>query len=196
MELLKNMMSDCTEGNISWFPDRQKKLYDLVFEKKPSCILEIGFNMGHSALLICKAIREGKTINETSNEKSNFYIFDICEHKCVKKNFEILKEEFKNEINLHLIEGDTMETLEKFDFQKIDSIDFAEVDGCHSYKCVQSDIKNIIEYVSVGGIIYVDDYKSSKINLTDVNEGVDDLDWSNFLTNTIDGVFWSEKKII
>ncbi len=56
MELLEGMRNDCQEGNISWFPERQKTLRDLIGNYKPQSLIQIGFNMGHSALLICDAI--------------------------------------------------------------------------------------------------------------------------------------------
>jgi hypothetical protein len=53
MELLEGMRNDCQEGNISWFPERQKSLSEIITKLKPTNLIQIGFNMGHSALLIC-----------------------------------------------------------------------------------------------------------------------------------------------
>jgi predicted O-methyltransferase YrrM len=190
IQLLEGMING-GEGNITWFPERQELLCRLIKETKPKTLIETGFNMGHSALLICNTIKELKDSDiEYREAKVNFYIFDICEHECVKPNFNILKENFKDIINLHFIEGSTFDTLK--DFNTIDNqlIDFAEIDGCHTYEGVQNDVKCVLEKISVGGIIYIDDYKSSKFNIDGVNRGVDDLDWSKFSPNYTDGVFW------
>ena len=60
MELLNGMIKSSGEGNISWFENRQDKIVQLIRNIKPEYIMELGFNMGHSALLICNTIMELK----------------------------------------------------------------------------------------------------------------------------------------
>ena len=74
MELLKGMVQSGCEGNISWFENRQKKMRELIDEIKPTNLIQIGFNLGHSALLICEKIKEKKNEDESyANKKINFY---------------------------------------------------------------------------------------------------------------------------
>ena len=194
MELLENMSNSCWEGNISMFPERQELLVNIIKELKPKTLIETGFNMGHSALLICNAINEiKKTDKEYENQVINFYVFDICIHECVKPNFEVLKEYFKDTINLYLEEGSTFDTIKVFNTLNNQLIDFVEVDGCHTYDGVRNDVMNLWGKLSNNGVIYVDDYKSTKIHLDEVDRGVNSIDWSNFSTDFIDGVFWAKK---
>ena len=78
MELLEGMRNDCKEGNISWFPERQKTLINLIKKNKPHNIIEIGFNMGHSSLIICDTIVRMKQDGEFDDEPVTINIFDIC----------------------------------------------------------------------------------------------------------------------
>jgi hypothetical protein len=195
MNLLEGMRSDCGEGNISWFENRQQKLIELISEIKPEKIMEIGFNMGHSALLICQTIINLKSIDPSyKTKKIEFYIFDICQHECVKSNLSILEKEFGNEIVFKLFEGDSLITLNSFFDRNKVNFDFIEIDGCHTYECVRSDTFNTIKNLSGEGVIYIDDYKSEVFPIIEVDRGVDSMDWSDFDTNYIDGVFWGKKK--
>ncbi len=189
MELLNGMQSGC-EGNISWFENRQEKIVEIIKEIKPKNLIEIGFNVGHSALLICNTISDlKKQYIEYSDTEVNFYIFDICSCVSTKSNFEILKNNFKENLKLHLIEGDSLLTVSSFLSSNNILFDFIEVDGCHTYDCVIEDIRNTIDSLNKNGIMYIDDYKSVAVPIVDVDNGVDSFDWSNFKTEYIDGVF-------
>lgn len=195
MELLEGMRNDCQEGNISWFPERQKTLIELIFKYKPQSIIQIGFNMGHSALLICDAITSMKNSGEYSNKPVTINVFDLCEHECTVPNFEILaKEVKKNEIYLNLIPGSSLETVPRFMLSNELTFDFIEIDGCHTFDCLVQDVQNVLPRLNPGGAVYIDDYKSSNVNIPDVDNGVDSLDWNNFNSYYIDGAFWAEKK--
>jgi hypothetical protein len=52
---------------------------------------------------------------------------------------------------------------------------------------------NLWDRLSNNGFMYIDDYKSTKVHLDEVDRGVDSIDWSNFSTDFIDGVFWAKK---
>lgn len=195
MGLLDGMLTTSGEGNISWFGNRQEKLVSLIKEVKPEYVMELGFNMGHSAILICESIIESKNSDEEYKDKKvQFYIFDICDHNTVKPNFQILSDKFKEDIDFTLIEGDSLVTIPQFFKDNNIKFDFIEIDGNHSYDYVRADIMNSWNNVSTNGIIYVDDYRSSRIQLVDVDNGVDSLDWSEFDTDYTDGIFWGKKK--
>lgn len=185
----------CGEGNISWFPERQAKLVDLIRLVKPRIIVETGFNMGHSAHLICRTIHElKKTDPEYSRAHVDFYIFDICEHECVRNNFEILKTYWRDCVSLHLTEGDSAKTLPDFASRFQGRFDFAEIDGNHTFDGVQNDIRSVIKKIEDGGVVYVDDYKSSKFRFEGLDAGVDEFSWEDFEVGSIDGLFWAIKK--
>jgi hypothetical protein len=196
MELLEGMRNDCTEGNISLFPERQYTITDLILNHKPRTILEIGFNMGHSMLLICQAlvklIEEDSSFNE---EPIQVFVFDLNEYECTVHNFDILQKHFlKWNIHLFMVTGNSNGTVPLFLKEYDGNFDFVEVDGCHYYMCARQDIMNVINRINDNGIIYVDDYKSTKGPLPDVDKVVDDIDWKGFNTYYIDGVFWAHKQ--
>jgi hypothetical protein len=86
-----------------------------------------------------------------------------------------------------------METLSSF-FEVCDKkFDFIEIDGCHSVECIKNDLQHTIDKISNEGIIYIDDYKSSKYRFTEIEQEVDNLSWENFSVDYIDGVFWAKK---
>lgn len=187
-------MTNCGEGNISWFPERMNLLHSLILENKPLNLIETGFNMGHSSLLIGASILQAMDQDsEYSSKKINFYVFDICVHPCVKSNFQIVKEFFQHKINMVFIEGSTHETLKPFLHSNNIYLDFAEIDGDHSYEGVQNDTNAVINRMNPNGIIYIDDYNSSKIPFDSVNRGVNDLIWDAYSTFYIDGVFVGRK---
>jgi predicted O-methyltransferase YrrM len=196
MELLEGMIESGCEGNIGWFENRQIKMLELITELKPKNLIEIGFNIGHSALLICEKIKNLKRENSEYNlVEINFYIFDICVCDATKPNFEVLKAYYKEFLNLHLIEGSSLETITPFMNSKNILFDFIEIDGCHTYECLQQDLKNTVNFLSKNGVIYIDDYKSSQYPLKQVDNGVDDFNWQDFEIDFIDGVFWAKNKV-
>jgi len=188
-------MEDCSkEGNISWFPNRIEKMKELLVLSRPKNIIEIGFNLGHSAKLICESVLDlKKKYSDYYSEEINFFIFDLGQYDCTKVNFEVLKEKYKGDINMNLVLGSTMETLSSF-FEVCDKkFDFIEIDGCHSVECIKNDLQHTIDKISNEGIIYIDDYKSSKYRFTEIEQEVDNLSWENFSVDYIDGVFWAKK---
>jgi predicted O-methyltransferase YrrM len=193
MNLLEGM-TFCGEGNISWFPERMHLLFNLIYENTPNVILETGFNMGHSSILICEAVKSAKLIDPNYMSKDvNFYIFDICEHHCAKSNFEVVKNTYQDFLNLHFIEGSTFDTLKNYVDVNNLQIDFAEIDGDHSYEGVKHDITCVWDRINTNGIIYVDDYGTGHRD-GELDRGVHDFDWSDFHTNSIEGVHWGKKK--
>ena len=197
MELLEGMRNDCQEGNISWFPERQKAIVDLITKHKPHNIIQIGFNMGHSALLICDTIVRLKNEKKFDSEPVTINVFDICEHECTVPNFKILSESVKQHgIFMNLIPGSSLDTIPKFMLAHDLMFDFVEVDGCHTYDCLIKDVMNTWDRILPGGVIYIDDFNSSNVNIPDVDKGIMDIDWSGFDIYHIDGAFWGCKKYL
>jgi predicted O-methyltransferase YrrM len=197
MELLKGMKTDCIEGNISWFPERQKTLVDLIRKTKPRNIIEIGFNMGHSMLLICDTIT--KLIQEDPSYGDipiRIFIFDICEHNCTMTNFDIITNHFRGwNIHLHIVQGDSLSTVPRTLDTIYENFDFIEIDGCHLKDWVYNDILNTYGRLTENGVLYVDDFNSTKCPIPELDDVVKGIDWSGFNTYNIDGVFWAQKQV-
>jgi len=195
MELLNGML-DTGEGNISWYPERQYTLCDLVRQHKPRNIIEVGVNAGHSTLLICETLVELIEKDPTFNsEPIVIFLFDICKYECTEHNYEILKKKYiEYNIQIELFKGDSLDMIPRvlsnypFDF------DFVEIDGSHFKDYVLGDILNTYQRINENGIIYIDDFNSSQDPTPDVDETVNDFNWSGFKTYYIDGVFWAQKQ--
>jgi hypothetical protein len=196
MELLDGMKQNCGEGNVSWYPERQFTIFDLVTQVKPKNIIEIGFNEGHSAKIICDAICELKKQDEEYFKLPiSFFVFDICKYQCTFDNFEIMSSFYKQwNIHMNLVPGPSEETVPLTLKNFGENFDFIEIDGCHLYDCVKTDIKNVINRVSTNGIIYLDDYSSTKDPTPDVDKAVTETDWEFFNTYHIDGAFWGQRQ--
>jgi len=196
IELLTGMYDQGWEGHIGWFESRQKKLREFIRGLYPVNLIEIGFNMGHSCKLICDVILELKRNNVNyEGIEVNFYVFDICSYGCVESNFKILQEYYRNNnIKLSLIQGSSLDTVEPF-LRDFDSLfDFIEIDGLHTSDGVYEDIIHTYEKIRRGGIIYVDDYKSTEIPCPQIEEGVNRVNWDKYDINNINGVFWGVKQ--
>jgi hypothetical protein len=195
MELLEGMETGFGYGNISWFPHRQKTLGEIIEKQKPKNLIEIGFNEGHSLMLICEKILELKQKGFYS-EPVRIFVFDICEKEQTISNFIIMEEHYKKEeIYLNLIPGNSIETIPQFFNYNQIMFDFIEIDGNHTYDFARQDLLNTYSAVKEGGVLYVDDYKSSKVPIPDVDRAVDEFNWVGWNTYYTDGAFWAEKQI-
>lgn len=197
MELLKGMITGCGEGNISWYPEREYTIVDLITQHKPKNLIEIGFNEGHSALLICNTIKklilEDPSYNETP---IRLFIFDICKYDCTMTNFEIISNHFRGlNIHLHIVQGDSLNTVPRTLDTIYENFDFIEIDGCHFKECVYNDIINTYGRLNDNGILYVDDFNSTKDPHPEIDNVVKGIDWSGFNTYNIDGAFWAQKQV-
>ena len=71
--------------------------------------------------------------------------------------------------NIKLVKGNSNHVLKDIN---ISNIDFAFIDGGHSYQTVYNDINNVINKVKKGSIILCDDYRDASY-ITGVKEAVD-----------------------
>lgn len=197
MELLNGMI-DTGEGNISWYPERQYTIKDLILQHKPKKLIEIGFNAGHSALIICNTLVEIIKNNPgVNNEPIIFYVFDICQYESTKHNFNVLKEHFKNwNIHLELFVGDSTEVVPRVLNNVPFNFDFIEIDGSHLEYYVKNDINNTYLRLNENGIIYIDDFNSTKDPTPDVDKVVKQHNWDGYNKYYIDGVFWAQKQFL
>jgi predicted O-methyltransferase YrrM len=196
MELLKGMITGCGEGNVSWYPERIHTIKDLITQHKPKNIIEIGFNEGHSALLICNTLVELIQEDNWYNASPiRLFIFDICKYECSMSNFEIIANHFRKwNIHLHMVQGDSLSTVPRTLDTIMENFDFIEIDGCHLKDCVYNDIINTYGRLNENGILYVDDFNSTKDPHPEIDDVVKGIDWEGFNTYNIDGAFWAQKQ--
>lgn len=166
LELIIVSSGQSLEGN-SFYVHNTLHRYDELLTKQvnlfwqgkqaSSRICEIGFNAGHSALLMLVG-REASPID--------FTIFDIGSHKYTRPTLEYMKVQFPH-ARMEYIEGDSTVTMSAWiaeNSQNVHSYDLVHVDGGHSEHCIRNDLQNAIILVKPGGIVIVDDTNVSYIN--------------------------------
>lgn len=158
--------------NDLWFPEghlnenQRDFLIELVSNLKPKNCIETGFASGRSAVTILTAASPDKLVSIDINLD---YIAGARQH-CEK-----IKDQFDN---FTIYEGSSTKILNE-DFFSInfpEGIDFAFVDGDHSYSGAKQDISKIYKNMNFNAVMVVDDYYSSAPDgypIPDVNDAVD-----------------------
>jgi len=170
---------------------------ELVAKRKPKTFLEIGVYCGVTARNVCELlnkINQGefkyigidlfgeKSINETlekepgylrhlkfSNPLKNFY-YNFLLRENLNSYQSISKFLKKFEKQVELIKGDTNIVLKEADLR---NVDYAFIDGGHSYETVINDLNVLLSNMSRNKILLCDDYGLSHI--TEVKKAVDDF---------------------
>ena len=151
-------------GSLQLYPELYTKQLNLFWCGKyaKSRICEIGFNAGHSAMLML--------LPQSNNTNFEFTVFDINFHKYTKFCFNYIQKQFPN-ITFQFIEGDSTITVPQY---AIGLYDVVHIDGGHSEYCIQQDIFNANNITRVGGLIIIDDtgidYINNQVNLY-INSG-------------------------
>jgi predicted O-methyltransferase YrrM len=150
-----NDSGELLEGN-SFYRHKSTDLYPELFTKQVNLywagngakkICEIGFNAGHSAMLMLL------------NDISEMTIFDLAEHKYTIPSFNYLKERFSN-VQFEFVQGDSTLTVSNWITENPEmcgTYDVVHVDGGHTFHCIQNDMKNAMKLVRKGGMVIVDD---------------------------------------
>jgi hypothetical protein len=169
LEDLKNIVmnsNSCLEGNCFYyhktfneFPELYSKQLNLFWCGKQAVenICEIGFNAGHSAMLMLLG-RDSTPLN--------FTIFDIGHHLYTKPGYEYIKSKFLN-VNFEYVEGDSTVTIPEWinNHPKLMyNYDVVHVDGGHSEHCILNDMINADLLVKINGMVVVDDTNIPQIN--------------------------------
>jgi predicted O-methyltransferase YrrM len=126
-----------------------------------SRICEIGFNAGHSALLMLV----GRPATPVE-----FTVFDIGQHAYTRPAIKYIGSQFPH-VRINYIEGDSTMSIPAWIAKRpeiVHSYDLVHVDGGHSEHCIRNDLQNAIRLTRLGGVIVVDD-----TNISYVNEYVD-----------------------
>ena len=174
-------------------------LLKIILEKKPKHLLEIGVFCGVTSRNICELLNTihkgdftytgfdlfGEKIDKKLNEIEPEYIKSqkfsnpfkhIYYNLLLKENLNSLEsikkflKKFKNNINL--IKGDTNKTLK---LQDISKIDFAFIDGGHSYETTYNDLSVLYSVMkNRSKTIVCDDYIDASY-ITEVKKAVDDF---------------------
>ena len=154
------------EGN-SFYRHQSLTLYPALYNKQLNLfwcgtqavtkICEIGFNAGHSSMLLLL----GRT--ETPIEMT---IFDIGHHPYTRPCRECIKTAFPHAV-WEYIEGDSTVTMPVWIQDHKDqegTYDVVHVDGGHSKHCIHHDMMNTDKLVKIGGLVIVDDTNCSHIS--------------------------------
>ena len=180
-------------------------LLNLIIEKKPKHFLEIGVFCGVTSRNVCELLNKihkgdfsytgvdlfGEKILSKKNESEPEYIKNQKFSNPLKHlYYNILLKENLNSIesvekflkkfkkNIHLIKGDTNKVLKKVD---LSNIDFALIDGGHSYKTVLNDLNILFSFMKKKSkTILCDDYIDASY-ITEVKTAVDDFVKNNHL---------------
>lgn len=156
----------CEEGHFN--KDQADFIIELIKQNNPNYIIEIGFCTGRSSFSVL--------FNNTNIKK--FISIDI-DLDYMKPHGRIMAEKLKNQFNVfNIIESSSHNILtDSFIINEFpNGIDFAIVDGDHSYDGCLNDLNNIYKYINKNGIIIVDDYKSGLPNGCYIKSVIDACD--------------------
>lgn len=154
------------EGNCFYFHETLKLCQDLypkqvnLFwcgKQAVTKICEIGFNAGHSAMLLL-----------LGHDKSplEFTIFDLDYHSYTIDCLKYIASEFRH-VNINFIRGDSTVTMPVWiekNKEIIGAYDVIHIDGCHLEEYITSDIKYADILLKVNGILIIDDTNHNYIN--------------------------------
>ena len=174
-------------------------LLSLIVDKKPKHFLEIGVFCGVTSRNVCELLNTihnrdftysgfdlfGEKVNQklneiepeyTKNQKFSNPLKHFYYNVVLKENLNSIGsvKKFLNKFkkNISLIKGDTNKTLLQYDLSKID---FAFIDGGHSYETTYNDLSILYSFMkNKGKTILCDDYIDASY-ITDVKKAVDDF---------------------
>ena len=150
---LEGSMFDKDRINQLTYKDKNKliNLCDVLLNKNPKQILEIGFNAGFSTLLMLM-----------TNPNINITCVDICEHKYVIPCYEVISKKFPGKVEF--IKGNSEIVLPNL-IKQNKRYDMIHFDGCHKVLTVFHNIHNSIKMSNENTILIIDDYNESHINV-------------------------------
>ena len=195
--------------NLTW----GNKLVEIVKQKKPNHFLEIGVFCGVTSRNICELLnlihrgnftytgidlfgdeiednKEAKPLYVTNQKFSNpfkhiYYNLYLKENLNSIDSVKKFLQKFENKVNLY--KGNSNKLLKNLD---IKNIDFAFIDGGHSYQTTLNDIEVVHQNMKGRkGTIVCDDYQDASY-ITDVKKAIDYyVKKENLSLRIIDGKF-------
>lgn len=166
LEGLIRASGEALEGNCVYydqtltpFPGLKNKRSNLIHvarsnNEPASKICEIGFNAGHSALLLM-----------LNAPVARFLFFDLGSHRYTRPCYDFIDRKLP-EVSKSIHYGDSRLTLPLWVAQNPDQIgtfDVVHVDGGHLESCVVSDLAMAVMLVREGGTVIVDDTNDEMI---------------------------------
>lgn len=143
----------CTLNLIHEFYSKQLNLY-WAGKQATQSICEIGFNAGHSAMLML--LGRNKT-------PLNFTVFDIGGHPYTRPCFNYIQTSFPH-VQFEYVEGDSTVTMPEWIKRNSMKYDVVHVDGGHTDHCIARDMKHTDLIVKTNGIVIIDDTNFASIN--------------------------------
>lgn len=140
--------------SIREYPELYNKQLNLFWcgKQTPARICEIGFNAGHSAMLLLMA-----------SSATTFTVFDIGHHRYTQPCLNYIEHIFP-QVAFEYIVGDSTLTMPTQMEGRQETYDLVHVDGGHSEFCAMSDMKHADILLNPGGIMVVDDTDAPQIN--------------------------------
>jgi hypothetical protein len=147
------------DNTLQFFPELYTKQLNIFWCGKQAItnICEIGFNAGHSTMLLLVG---------RNNTPINFTTFDIGHHPYTKPCFEYIKSKFPH-VNFEYVEGDSTIVMPEWINNHtvlIHKYVVVHVDGGHFEHCIINDMINTDLLVKINGIVIIDDTNIPYIN--------------------------------
>jgi predicted O-methyltransferase YrrM/2-polyprenyl-3-methyl-5-hydroxy-6-metoxy-1,4-benzoquinol methylase len=124
--------------------EKRRNLVSLIESRNN--VLEIGFNAGHSALIML-----------LSNQDTRITVIDTCQHPYTEACFSYLDRNFPG--RLKLIKGDSTKVIQELNGENFDLIHY---DGGKE-KTISEDLNNSVNLVEDDHILLIDDTQNSKL---------------------------------
>ena len=137
-------------------PKRYRQLTDIVLEKMPKHVVEIGTWNGERAcqfMALTDCYYTGFDLFEDANKEIDQRELNVKDHMDLVPIGQYI--EFVGFSKFCLIRGDTNETLHKTD---VPPFDFCFIDGGHSEATIRNDFEWAKKNIEKGGTIILDDY--------------------------------------
>lgn len=148
-----NLICDVLPSNlvIERNADKIHNIQKLSIGKERIC--EIGFNAGHSLLLMLD-----------NNPTAEYVVFDLCNHTYTIPCLEYIAKQYPK-TKIEFIVGDSTVSMPNYIKQNPNyKFDFIHVDGGHDLENVINDYNNSYLLIKEGGLILFDDYDYQTIN--------------------------------
>jgi predicted O-methyltransferase YrrM len=152
LESIIRASGELLEGNIMYIHAtlnraegliaKQKNIYH--YAEKATKIFEIGFNAGHSALLMLLA-----------NPKSQLVCVDLGIHKYTRPCAEYLQLQFPGRLTVYY--GDSTQVVPKLADTYKNTFDLLHVDGGHQEHIARADLTNCIPLAQPQNVVIFDD---------------------------------------
>ncbi len=142
---------------MSYEDSRYGQLIDVIKEKQPRNIMEIGTSAGRTARIMLD--------NAKKATYYGFDLFDEATEETDKKEMNVKahvpKEKVREKLegfNAFLFQGNTKEVLPNFVRSTAPKMDVVFIDGGHSVETIQNDWENVKQVVRPGSVVIFDDY--------------------------------------